>query len=283
MKTSNALISSFIPPRDPGGHKGTFGKVYCLCGSDTMFGAAILSVSAALRSGAGLCTIGGSNELCSRVVSARPETVAHVFTPSDDCVSMLAQQMNRCSAVVIGSGLGVQNRPLVRKLVPHITVPMVIDADGIRALTEGDFSWEQISAPFLITPHLGEMEAVCGLSPAQIQNDRVGCAAETAKQIGGIVLLKGPGTLITDGDILYENTTGSDAIATPGSGDVLGGLIAGLTAQGAPLLEAAAAGAYLHGRAGDLAAEALTPYCVIASDILTYLPGAFRSVLYPHP
>ena len=279
MKLTSSAVRSLLPVRDPAGHKGSFGRVYCLCGCEAMPGAAVLSVSAAVRSGAGLCTVGGSPALCRQVVSARPEVITHPFDPAAVPLPELAERINAGTAAVIGSGLGKANHALVRNLVPLLDIPLVIDADGIRALTEENFRWDSIHAPFVITPHLGEMQAVCGKAPREILQNRERCARETAEKIGGCVLLKGPGTLITDGSQVLANTTGSDALATAGSGDVLGGLIGGLAAQGVPLLSAAAAGAYLHGLAGDLAAEKLTNYCVIASDVLSFLPEAFKKIL----
>lgn len=277
--TDRETVQRLIPARDPAGHKGTFGKVYCLCGSPAMFGAAILSASASLRSGTGLCTIGGAEDLCNRVISARPELVGHVFAPDAVDPRDLSEKMNQSTAAVIGSGLGKEAWRLVRKIVPFLDIPMVLDADGIRALCEEGFDWAKIKAPFVVTPHPGEMSALCGLPVKEIERDRIGCAVKTAQRIGGTVLLKGQGTIVTDGTTVYKNTTGNDGMATPGSGDVLGGLIGGLIAQGASPFCAAVAGAYLHGLAGDLAEEEKTHYGLIASDLVDYLPGAFRKVL----
>ena len=274
--TSHNSVSQMLPKRDPLGHKGTFGKVYCLCGNDTMFGAAILSAAAVLRTGAGLCIVGGTKEMCRSVITARPETIAHVtdgLSPEE-----IAYKINSCSAAVIGSGLGTQYHDLVRQLVPLITVPMVIDADGIRAMAK-NFDWSFIKAPFVVTPHPGEMSDLCKISPRQINQDRVSCAVDTAKNIGGIVLLKGKDTVITDGEAVYINSTGNNGMATAGSGDVLGGVIGSLAAQGCDLLAAAAAGAYLHGLSGDIAAEKLTPYSVIASDLVDNLPEAMKNIM----
>ena len=272
------MVKDRIPSRDEYGHKGTFGRVYALCGSEMMFGAASFSVRAALMSGCGLCTIGASAQVCQNVVLGCPEAVGHAF--SDDLpAENLLEEINKNAVAVIGSGLSSAMDQRVRDIVKGCKIPMVIDGGGIRAIAQEKKLFVQISAPFIITPHPGEMSAITGCAPAEINSDRENITLKTAAEIGGVVLLKGKDTVISDGKTSYTIPTGNDGMATPGSGDVLGGIIAGLIAQGASVLDAGIAGAYLHGLAGDIGAAQRTKYCFIASDFFKYLPQAFGEVL----
>ncbi len=185
------------------------------------------------------------------------------------------------SAVAFGPGLSVTDdtRILARRLVETCPRPLVIDADGLTALVDQPEAWSKAPAPRVITPHPGEFARLCGVDTRTIQADRISLATEFAREHRVIVVLKGHGTVITDGERVAINPTGNAGMATGGTGDVLTGLTGALLAQKMEPFEAARLATYLHGLAGDLAAEELSQPGLIASDLPRYLGRAWRQVL----
>jgi NAD(P)H-hydrate epimerase len=181
--------------------------------------------------------------------------------------------------VAVGPGLG--NRPDVADLVRSVLAergakPVVVDADGLNALSPLN---EPMTGPAVFTPHPGEFARLTGKSTAEVQANRGPLAVEFAARFRLVLLLKGPHSVVTDGSRVYRNTTGNPGMATGGSGDVLAGVIAALIGQGLTAFDAAALGAWVHGRSGDLGAADLTQVCLTAADVLAYLPRAFREVV----
>jgi ADP-dependent NAD(P)H-hydrate dehydratase / NAD(P)H-hydrate epimerase len=178
---------------------------------------------------------------------------------------------------LIGPGLGNKDttQKFVEKLLPLIKIPMVIDADGLRHVSQIKDWYKKIFSPAVLTPHPGEMYALTGLSKEEIQNNREEVAKKYAKELGHVVILKGAFTVIASPDEqLTIIPVATPALARAGTGDVLAGLIAGLLAQGLNAYDAAIAGAYIHGKAGLLAAEKLgTTASVLASDVLDSVPN----------
>jgi ADP-dependent NAD(P)H-hydrate dehydratase / NAD(P)H-hydrate epimerase len=246
-------------PRKRDANKGDYGHVLIVGGAAGKTGSVAMSGLAALRIGAGLVTVA-----CADSSHLVPE----LMTQSLDAVSL-----ERMTVLAIGPGLGL-NRELVSKLVGEATVPTVIDADGLNSIAGTDFRGRGVET--VLTPHPGEMARLLG---AKVE-DRVADARKFATERNVCLVLKGFRTLIAfpDGKV-WINPTGSPSMAKGGTGDVLTGLIAGLIAQTRDIGLAVRAAVWLHGRAGELAAEELTEYCVLATDLLTYLPRAIREVV----
>ena len=269
-------------PRDLESHKGSFGHVAVVGGSRSKPGAAAMAGTAALRSGAGLCTVVTAAGGAPAIVAQTPELMTEPVEELEDGTigGFDAALLDRKDVVAIGPGLGAgeQNLELVRRMLSTIEAPIVVDADALRVMGE---QWDSPSATVVVTPHPGEMARMTGLSTAAVQSDRIGAARSYAERHGAFTVLKGARTLIAcpDGRVLL-NPTGTPGMATGGSGDVLTGLIAGLLAQfpnEAPEFVAASA-VWLHGRAGELAAEQLGEQSLLATDLLAALPAAMAEL-----
>jgi NAD(P)H-hydrate epimerase len=273
-----------LPRRSHSGHKGTYGKVLVVAGSRGMSGAAGLCGHAALRSGSGLVQVACPAEVQPVIAAAYPAytTIAirqHADgTFGDGAVAELIELARGADVLAIGPGLGreVDTVAFVRGLLAGVTTqPVVLDADGLFALSPFAEEFRR-SAPFVLTPHPGEFARLSGHPAPQTEDERREQAVAFARKFGGVLLLKGSGTLVTDGEKLYRNTTGNPGMATGGSGDVLTGVIAALVGQGLNAFDAAVLGAWSHGRAGDFGAAALGMMALTATDLIEYLPAVFR-------
>lgn len=273
-----------LPPRPRDGHKATFGHVLVLAGSYRYTGAAVLTARATLRAGAGLVTLGcpksahaaiSSHLLCEMSLPLA-DSAPGVFAP--DAVSEALDWAERANAVALGPGIATDTPAMrfAQDMAVFCPLPMVIDADGLSALVGATQRLEWAEGRRILTPHPGEAARLLSCSMAEVTADREGAAIRIARESNSIVLLKGAGTIVTDAERVYVNSSGNPGMATAGSGDVLTGVIGALLAQGMDAFDAACLGAYLHGRAGDLAARALGEYGMIATDILESLPLAFR-------
>jgi NAD(P)H-hydrate epimerase len=264
-----------------------------------MAGAPCLCGEAALRSGAGLVTIAvplGLYPIVAARVAAScmthplPDLSAEVRCCgtkaegaggglSDSGIDEVIEYAGRFDVIALGPGIGraPETARLVHALVSKVERPMVVDADGLNALSENAGVLRAARAKRILTPHPGEMARLAALKSAgEVQQNRLGIASEFALKFGVVVALKGYNTVVTDGERYYENNTGNPGMATGGTGDVLTGVVAALVAQGLEAFEAAQLGVYLHGLAGDLGAERLGEVSLIASDLLDELPRAFQ-------
>jgi NAD(P)H-hydrate epimerase len=276
-----------LRPREADSHKGDFGRALLVGGSRGMSGAISLSGQAALRSGAGLVTLAVPRCVLDVVASIEPSYMTTPLVDDDDHIAQSATRTvaglaQNATAVALGPGLG--RRPnlieLVVALYLEINKPMVIDADALFALAERKETLANPGGPRILTPHPGEFARLTGTLPEGPQ--RITAAAELAlREPGGkiIVVLKGHNTVVTDGTRFSLNRTGNPGMATGGSGDVLTGIITALLCQGLAPFDAARLGVHVHGLAGDLAAEDLGQVSMIATDLIHYLPKAFRAVV----
>jgi hydroxyethylthiazole kinase-like uncharacterized protein yjeF len=246
----------------------------------------VLAARGAMRAGAGYVTLAvpesmvavAQAHLLAAPVVGLPQGRSHAFSSAAaDKALALARDFD---AVVLGPGLSQADgaAATVRELVPRLKVPLVIDADALNALVDAHSLLDQREAPTVLTPHPGELGRLLGLSAAEVNADRVSSSAKLATAHCAVVL-KGPGTVVSIEGRQVINTSGSSALATAGTGDVLAGIIGALLSQRLGPFEAAALGAYLHGRAGEAAAADLTPMCVTAEDIPGYLPAAVSELL----
>ena len=271
-------ILAILPDRDRDGHKGTFGKIMLLCGSKGYTGAAYLAAMGALRCGAGLVFLGVPDSIYMIEAVKLNEPVVFPLPDEDgmyhpSACDEIRSRLKDMDAVLIGCGMGQGNGPfaVLKMILKEATCPVVLDADGINLLQGHMDLLRGRKHPTVLTPHWEEFRRIC--VPGE---DRISSAVALAKESGSIVLLKGHGTIITDGVTVYRNPTGNPGMATGGSGDVLAGMITALLGQGVAPLEAAACGAWLHGAAGDICAEKLGEYAMLPSDMLNVLPRLLK-------
>lgn len=276
-----------LPPRPIDGHKGTFGKVLVIAGSMGFSGAAALSGQAALRGGAGLVRVAVPRSILPIVASLDP-CYTTIPLPEDDgqvssdALAVLLPHLADNDIVAVGPGLGQGRgvRELLAALITRPDLKLVIDADGLNALAKTPDWIATRKASIVLTPHPGEMQRLWeNAFRESIPGDRKELAIRFADKSGGLVVLKGAGTVVADSSRVYVNTTGNPGMATGGAGDVLTGLIAAMGGQGLSLFDAAVLGVYLHGLAGDLAAQIYSQVALIATDILHYLPAEIKRYL----
>lgn len=276
-----------LPLRPENSHKGTFGKVLVIAGSSGMSGAACLAGTGALRSGAGL------------VFLAIPETIQSIVSTLNPCYltipltldqhsqltpeseSQLFNQIPSFDAVAIGPGCGQQEwfRKLTLKLFAEVEQTLIVDADALNALAHSDKPLPTAAGPRILTPHPGEFSRLINKPISEIEAQREALATTFAKEQNVILVLKGAHTVITDGARLAINPTGNSGMATGGSGDVLTGILTALVGQGMQAFEAAQLAAYIHGLAGDLAAQEMSEIALIASDLPEFLPEAWLQLI----
>ena len=280
------FVRDNLPTRPDDANKGTMGTLLNISGSYSMAGACILSSLSALRSGVGLQKIALPQSIYPTVATNVYEAVflplkdSNSGTVDSSSLDFLLDNAKRADSVLLGCGLGLSDDTIsfVRDFVGACTVPLLIDADGINALSMNIDVLKKSKADVVLTPHPKEMSRLCSLSVEEIQADRAGIASSFAKEYNAVVVLKGKDTVVTDGERVYVNPTGNSGMAKGGSGDVLSGIIASLMAQGVKNFEAACVGVYIHGLAGDLASAKLTKTAMLPRDIIEYLPHAFQAV-----
>ena len=276
---SREAVLSLLPDRDPWGHKGSFGKILLLCGSRGFTGAAYLAAMGALRSGAGLVFLGVPEGIYAIEAVKLNEPVVFPLQDEDgklsaDAIPEILKRLSNVDAVLVGPGLGQSEGTfqVVKTVLENAECPVVLDADGINVLAAHKDILRGRINPTILTPHDGEFARIGGM----LGQDRMESAVQFAKNLGCIVLLKGHETCITDGKNAYLNKTGNPGMAVGGSGDVLAGMIVSLLGQQLPPLEAAAAGAWLHGAAGDLCAREIGQYGMLPTDMLSVLPRLLK-------
>lgn len=257
-------------------HKGSYGRVLVIAGSESMSGAAILCGSAALKSGAGLVQVATPPIAWPIVASGNPCYMTIPWDENDILISLI-KLAKLANVLAVGPGLGLSASSIVAGLLSAtLDKPIVLDADALNALGIEPKEITNYSSPLILTPHMGEFARLLGKSPEETQASHEELAVQFATRHKIILLLKGHKTLITDGERIYRNTTGNPGMATGGSGDILTGILAALIGQGFSTFEAAILGVWVHGRAGDLAAAELGETALTSADLLDYLPKAFR-------
>ena len=274
-----ARVLDLLPDRDAKAHKGDFGKILLLCGSRGFTGAAYLAAMGALRCGAGLVNLGVPESIYAIEAVKLNEPVVFPLPDRDGMLSAeavpdLLGRLPKMDAVLIGCGLGCSEGTLavLEAVLKHSRCPVVVDADGINLLGQHKDLLRGRAFPTLVTPHAGEFLRLGGDPGA----DRLTAASALAGELNCIVVRKGHETCITDGTVHYINPTGNPGMAVGGSGDLLAGMITALLGQKLVPLEAAAAGVWLHGKAGDLAADRQGQYAMLPSDMLDELPRLLK-------
>jgi NAD(P)H-hydrate epimerase len=273
-----------LPKRAIDAHKSAAGSVCVIAGSYGMAGAAALTAGAALAAGAGYVKVACPAEIYPILAQLVPSAVFLPFPAgsggdtaagASDSIERVLSLARTCNACVIGPGLGESPiaSALVRGIAAKYDGPMVIDASALNVMgKETDLECCKVGSRVL-TPHSGEAAKLLGKSSQEIQADRYGAAEAIARRFGCVAVLKGARTLVTDGRKLYENTSGNAGMAKAGTGDVLAGVIGAFAAQGLSAFDASCLGAYLHGKAGDVAARA-KGRGLTATDLIADLPAA---------
>ena len=278
---TGAFVRRSLPRRDPEGHKGTFGKVLCVCGSVGYTGAPIFAGRGAVRTGSGLVFLAVPESVWPVAAVKSDEAMPFPVPEAEGRLSLLAGEPIRrraegCGAVLIGCGLGRgwQTDALVRKLLT-IEKPLVLDADGLNALSGREELLQKRAAPTILTPHEGEFLRLGG----GLSAGREAAAAAFSEKYGVYLVLKGHRTVVAAPDgRLAVNGTGNSGMAKGGSGDVLAGMILSLLGQGCEAFAACCAGVWLHGRAGDLAAADKGERGMTPTDLLEQIPYAMKDL-----
>ncbi len=278
--TENYIKSNMIT-READAHKGDSGHILLIAGSRGKTGAALLAAKAAMRTGAGLVTMGICESINSVIESAAIEAMTYALpetkkgTLSLSSFSDIEKIFDGKKCIAIGPGIGTEpeTAELVFRISESSEIPLIIDADGLNCIAGNVEILKNINAPVVLTPHPKEMSRLIKRSVREIQSDRVGCAREFACKFGVTLVLKGAGTVVAhkNGNA-FINTSGNSGMASGGVGDVLTGIIAGLTAQGYQPEQAANIGVYLHGAAADTIGASIGKIGLIASDIIEAIP-----------
>lgn len=259
-----------LPKREENSSKGSFGKLGMITGSDRYMGAAHLSVEAALRGGVGYVCFFGSTDLCRELRMKYPEVL---YNPDFSFEKTLPETFDKMNAVLVGSGVGTSPELYdFVKTLSHIEgAPLVLDADAINSVSlygSLDF-FKEAKRKLILTPHPLEFARLVRTEVSGVQSDRIKHALDFCSYAGDntVLVLKGSSTLVTDGETLLINSSGSSALAKAGSGDVLAGLLASLVAMGTEPLEAASVAVYYHGIAADRMEKQLSPLGVLPSEL----------------
>ena len=263
-------ILTSIPKREPTANKGTCGKVLVIAGSESIYGACYLAAKAALVTGSGLVKIYTHQNNIESIQQALPETMYKGYTGFDE--DEILEQLNWADAVVIGPGLGTSevSANIIKTVSEHAKVPVLVDADGINLLARDLKQLDALTdrVPVILTPHLKEMERLCGTPVKDINYDMETVAKDFATKHNCTVVLKNHTTVISTVNTIFYCNSGNEGLATPGSGDVLAGIIGALLGQGLTAEVAASAGAYIHGKAGTLATAETGIKGLLARDII---------------
>ncbi|MFA5535857.1 MAG: NAD(P)H-hydrate dehydratase [Bacillota bacterium] len=286
---SEELCQGLLPLRPSTGHKGTFGHVFAVGGSEGMTGAICLAAEAALRTGSGLVTAGIPRslnyimEIKTTEIMTKPLPETEVMSIGLEALEPILSLQGGIEAYLFGPGMfrHPSTGSLLKAVLGRLERPAVLDADALNLLRGENLKelFRNVKGPLVITPHPGEMAGLLGVQVKDVQADRVQIAKEAARDWQVVVVLKGAKTLVADplGN-LYVNSGGNSGLATGGSGDVLAGMVASFLGQGLKTTEAAILAVYLHGLAGDLAAEQKGHFSLTAGDLLDFLPMAFLNL-----
>ena len=264
-----------MPNREQNSNKGTFGKVLNVSGCNNYIGAPFLSTKAILKIGAGYACLATDDNIIKTVSAMLPEAVYLSPTKAYD-------KLKDFNVLLIGCGLGTtfSAKNIFKLFINGVLdkdIPVIIDADGLNILSEiKNFSLPQ---KLILTPHPMEASRLLHVDISEILNNLSNSAKAITEKYNCITVLKSHETIVCSRDNTYVNKHGNSALAKAGTGDVLAGIIAGLTAQKMDLFEACKLGVYLHSRAGEIASKELTEYSVLASDLMNYLPRAIFEIL----
>ncbi len=281
--------AQMLPKRNPEGHKGTFGKVLLICGSKNMVGCCVLSAKGALRSGAGLVEVAFPDVLYQSITSQLSEPV---FLPletddkgfiSHNNISVILEEAEKSDVIMVGCGIGVgyAQSLIVTSLLQMDNKPLILDADALNNLVDCTVLLKKATANVLVTPHPGEMARLLNCTIDYVQNNREKVIKDFAKEFNVNILLKGANTLICNKDCttMYVNKSGNTGLSKGGSGDLLSGIIAGLTANlNGDVFSSAVLGAFVHGECADVLKKEMSEYSILPTDCASALGKVFKMI-----
>jgi len=282
------LVIGILPIRKKEGHKGTYGKVGIIAGSKGMTGAAYLTSMASLRSGSGLVYLVIPESLNGIMETKTTEVITIPIKDDgkgyfeENCINKIKELIGNFDVLGLGPGLGVDKGRIkvIKEILLASNKTVVLDGDGINCIVNNTEELAKRTYTTVITPHPGELSRLLNVSIEDIQNNRLKFAKLASNKFKVITVLKGDNTIVCNPEgAVYINTTGNPGMATAGSGDLLTGIIASFIGQGIEEFNAVVAGVFIHGLAGDLAANHKGQYGLIASDILEYLPYAIKKII----
>lgn len=285
--TDKEYVLRHLPKRLSHQNKGDFGHVLVIGGSVGMCGSVCMTAESAIKAGAGLVTVCVPQEISEVVMTKLTECMVlpaksknGVF--SSEATEKISEFLPKVNTVVFGMGVRVCQGGLeiLKLLFSSFSGNLILDADGLNILAQNMELINRKNCKVIVTPHPGEMSRLVNQPISEIQVTRNENALSFSKEFGLVTVLKGEKTVISDGKDVFVNPTGNVGMATAGSGDVLAGIIGGLSAQGLSSFESSVIGTYLHGLSGDIAEQDKTVYCLKATDIIEYLPRAFKKVMY---
>lgn len=290
LSLDSKAVAELLPKRTPDSNKGSFGKTLLICGSKNMVGCCVLATEGALRSGVGIVKLAFPNCLYNSLTARLTENFFIPLETDEDgfisrkSVSDILISAQSCDTVAVGCGLGTGEgvKALLQELILNCEKPLVIDADGLNAISHSLELLNERKGETLLTPHPAEMARLAKTSVAEIEKDREKAVSEFSRKYNVNILLKGHETLICNknADTIYINKTGNTGLSKGGSGDLLTGIIAGLSPQfKGDLFISGAVGAFIHGFTADLLKEEFTEYSMLPSDCANALPRAFSEIL----
>ena len=285
LKSANDML----PKRDVNGNKGTFGKVLLVCGSRNMVGCCVLATEGALRSGAGLVTLAFPDILYNSLTSRLTENLFLPLTSDDSgfvdytAVPTILDAAEKADVVMVGCGLGTGFAPslITTSLIENCSKPLILDADSINCLSVCPQYLKKAKSPILLTPHPGEMARLTAKSIEEIESNRLEVTTDFCKEYNVNVLLKGHETIICnpEADTVYINKTGNTGLSKGGAGDLLSGIIAGLTPMfKGDLFKSAILGAFVHGMSADILKSEFSEYSMLPSDCAASLPEVYTII-----
>jgi NAD(P)H-hydrate epimerase len=262
--------------RKPDSHKYDFGHVLVVAGSRTMPGAGALCCLGALYSGAGLVTYAVKEDfLIQSCCMSRPEIIFYVYKTTLDILKYI--KLKKVTSIVIGPGLKTDFR-FVYSIISSISIPTILDASGLAVFNGISHKLKDVKSSLVLTPHLGEFSKLLGMAGDVIKNNREKIVADFSKKNSLICVLKGKNTIVASGEKIYKNNTGTPAMATAGSGDILSGMIASFINIGADIFEAVKFAVFIHGLAGECAEKEKCQTSVVASDIAENIYRAIKQI-----
>lgn len=283
----SSIVKSLKQYRKPDSHKGDFGKMLSITGSDRMRGASIMSSMSALRSGVGLLTVASSWTCINNISYQIPEAITlPLATDSEGYIlfeenrDILQKVLKSYDSILIGCGMGVteSTRNLTEFIIRNAECPVIIDADGINCIASCIDILSESKTDIILTPHPREMSRLCGTVTEGIQKNRIETAMNFAEKYGVTLVLKGAGTVTADSKQCMVNINGNPGMSRGGSGDVLAGIIASLSAQGYSAFDSCVYSVYIHGLAGDITAEKMGYEAMLPTDIIKNLSASFMSI-----
>lgn len=278
------MVKSKLPERYPEAHKGTFGKLLCICGSKNMPGAAFFAISSAVKCGVGLVEAVVPESIYEATAKKISEVTFYIVPEnedgfiSDESVGDILKESEKCSAVLAGCGLGwtQSTKNITYELIRNLTIPMIIDADGINVISENIDILKEAKSELVLTPHIKEMSRLISKDIETIAADKIKYAKELSEKYGVTTVLKGNKTAISDKDgNAFINTTGNAGMAKGGSGDVLSGMLGSFLAQRLSPIDAAICAVFIHGMSGDECKDKFSSVSMTPTDLINELPNIF--------